>query len=476
MPQSTTQAAQATQPARATTLPSDPFSPFVASDADPFDTKKLCHLLRRAAFGPTVKRLDDGRDKSVSQVLDGLLNFDAEDDPFESSVESLEGFVNFTEPRSVASYWFYRMLNSPHPLQERVALFWHNRFATGAGKVDNGRLMHEQIQLFREKGLGDYRELVVALGRDPAMLIWLDGQSNRKGKPNENYAREVMELFTLGIGNYTEKDVQELARCFTGWSVKDEQAVFDPKQFDSGEKQVLGQDGNFDSESAVDVLLAQPAASKYLAWNLLREFVHPEPTDEQVDHYAKRVIANDWNIRKTLREMLASRLFFSDWAYRSRIKGPVELAVGAGLAMGGKVSTDFLRESCQRLGQNLLYPPNVKGWPGDKVWINANTVLLRFNFAMQMATQRQREFVRKDDLSDWLKKNKIDSADDVLDHFATLLLDGQIPSDAREKLLDYMNRDSKNEPKPYKLTAESINSKVRGLMHMMMTMPEYQLA
>jgi hypothetical protein len=454
----------------------DPFSPFVPTESEPFDQRRLGHLLRRCAFGATTDRLERWRGKSVSEVLDWLLNFDAADDPFEASVQSLEGFVNFTEPRSVASYWFYRMLNTPHPMQERMALFWHNRFATGAGKVENGRLMHEQVQTFRRLGLGSFRELAIAMGRDPAMLIWLDGQSNRKGKPNENYAREVMELFTLGIGNYSERDVQELARAFTGWQVQNEQALFDPKRFDDGEKDVLGKRDNLDSESAVDLLLAQPAASKHLSRNLLIEFVHPDPTDEQVDHYAARLVACEWNVKPVLREMLASRLFFSDWAYRSRIKGPVELAVGAGLAMGGKVSTEFLRDQCARLGQSLLYPPNVKGWPGDKVWINANTVLLRFNFAMQMATQRQREFVRKSDLDGWLKDNEIESANDVLSYLTVLLLDGQIPGEARDTLLDYINRDQKGEVKTFKLTAESINSKVRGLMHMMMTMPEYQLA
>jgi uncharacterized protein (DUF1800 family) len=456
--------------------PRDPFSPFAATESDPFDTRLRCHLWRRTAFGATPRRLESTRTKNPGEIVDSLLNYDPADDPFEQSAESLEGFVNFTQPSSVASYWFYRMLNSSHPMQERIALFWHNRFATGANKVDNGRLMHGQIQTFRKMGLGSFRELCVAMGRDPAMLIWLDGQTNRKGKPNENYAREVMELFTLGIGNYSEHDVQELARAFTGWKVVEEEAVFDSKQFDDGQKQVLGQKGNFDSKSAVDVILAQPAASKHLSRHLLQEFVHPEPLDEQVDHYAKRLTESDWNVKVVLREMLTSQLFYSDWAYRSRIKGPVELAVGAGLAMGGKVSTDFLREQCVRLGQNLLNPPNVKGWPGDKVWINSNTVLLRFNFAMQMATQRQKEFVRKGDLDEWLKQNEIASADDVLNHLAVLLIDGDLPPEARTKFLDYMNRDQKNQLKPFKLTPDTINSKVRGLVHMMMTMPEYQLA
>jgi uncharacterized protein (DUF1800 family) len=457
--------------------PDQPFEKFEQTGAEPLNERRLCHLLRRTSFGVSPKKLAAMKGKSADEIIDSLLDFDPMVDPFESMVNELEGFVNFTLANSVASYWFYRMLNTPHPMQERIALFWHGRWATGAGKVENGRYMHRQIQTFRQLGLGSFRELCVVMGRDPAMLIWLDGRSNVKGKPNENYAREVMELFTLGIGNYTEGDVKELARAFTGWKIngEEEKVYFDRKQFDDGEKTILGQTGKFDSESAVDLLLSQPIAPKHLAKNLLKEFIHPQPTDEHIEHYAKRLIAHEWDVKKVMREMLSSRLFFSDWAYRARIKSPVELAVGAALAMGGKVSTDFLRESTIRLGQNLLNPPNVKGWPGDKTWINSNTVLLRFNFAMQMATQRQREFVRKSAIDDWLEQNKIKSADDVIDHFAAVLLDGELPDEAREKFVDYMNLDSKNNEKPFKLSGETINSKVRGLLHMMMTMPEFQL-
>lgn len=460
----------------AVTPPERPFDAFEPTDADAFDTRKLCHLLRRTSFGVTTQRIDSFKGKSPKAAVDQIVGYDAENDPFDAMVQGLEGFVNFTQPQSVASYWYYRMVNSPQPMQERIALFWHGRWATGSNKVDNGRLMHGQIQTFRKLGLGSFRELSIAMTRDPAMLIYLDGQYNRKGKPNENYAREVMELFTLGIGNYSEKDVQELARCFTGWKIEDEQSTFDAKQFDSGEKTVLGKTGKFDSEGAVDLLLEQPAASKHLARNLLIEFVHTEPTDAMVEHYAKRLTENDWQLKPVLTEMLTSRLFYSEWAYRARIKSPIELAVGAALAMGGKVSSDFLREQCVRLGQNLLNPPNVKGWPGGQAWINSNTVLLRFNFAMQMATQRQREFVRRGDLDDWFKEHKLSSADDVLDHFSLVLLDGKLPDDARKQLVEYMNKDSKGTTKPFKLNTDTVNSKVRGVLHMMMTMPEFQLA
>ena len=408
--------------------------------------------------------------------MDGLLGYDPANDPFAALVDGLEGFVNLTQPPSVASYWYYRMLNSPQPMQERLAFFWHNRWASGAQKVENGRLMHEQIQTFRRLGIGSFRKLAVAMGRDPAMLIYLDGQYNRKGKPNENYGREVMELFTLGIGNYTEQDVQELARAMTGWHIEVESAVFDVHQFDAGSKLLFGKSSNFDSESAVDQLLAQPAASRHLARNLLVEFVHDEPLDEHVDHYAKRIVEHDWEVKPVLAEMLTSRLFYSDWAYRARIKSPVELAVGAGLAMGGKVSTDFLRESCVRLGQSLLNPPNVKGWPGGRDWINSNTVLLRYNFAMSMATHRQREFVRGDHLESWLGEHNVKTADDVLNHFSLLLLDGSLRKDAHDELAEFLNHDSKGAVRPFSVTSETVNSKVRPVIHMMMTMPEFQLA
>ncbi len=456
--------------------PERPFEEYGASEADPFDTRKLCHLLRRTTFGVTPKRLAQFKGKSSKEVVAALLNYDPANDPFEAMVEGLEGFVDLTQSQSVASYWYYRMINSPQPVQERVALFWHGRWATGAGKVGDGRLMHQQVQTFRKMGVGSFRELAVAMGRDPAMLIWLDGQYSRKGKPNENYAREVMELFTLGIGNYTEIDVKELARAFTGWHVEDTQAKFDVTQFDAGRKEVLGHSGDFDSESAVDVLLSQPAAATHLSRNLLVEFVHPTPLDEHVNHYAQRLVELKWNVKDVLAEMLISRMFFSDWAYRARIKSPVELAVGAALAMGGKVSTDFIREQCTRLGQNLLNPPNVKGWPGGETWINSNTVLLRYNFAMQMATGRQREFVRKGDLDELLKEHKINTADEVLDHFSLVLLDGQLRDDARPQLMEYMNTDAKGNRKEFKMSPEMVNSKVRGVLHMMMTMPEFQLA
>ncbi len=457
------------------TQPSEGLQPYLASDR-PLDSRWLNHLLRRAAFGTTPARTTQLQGKNLTEVIESLFDYDTTQDPFAPLVDQLEGFVNFNQTASVASYWYYRMLNSPHPLQERIALFWHTHFATSGGKVERGRLMHQQIQLFRRQGLGSFRDLLIAVSRDPAMLIWLDGQSNRKGKPNENYAREVMELFSLGIGNYSERDIKELAKAMTGWRVQDEEAIFDPKQFDDGIKEICGSKGRFDSESAVDVLLKQPACSKFIAKKLLREFVHPDPTPQHIDHYAKRLVDENWQIKIVLREMMSSRMFFSDWSYRSRIKSPIELAVGSAQVVGGKVDTSFLRESCTRMGQNLLNPPNVKGWEGGEDWINANTVMLRFNFAMQMSSQRQNEFVRKSDLDKWLKQTGVKTADDVVGYYANLMLDGKLDDEDRETFIDFMNRGTKGEKKSFVLSPEMVNTKVKGLLHLMMAMPEYQLA
>jgi uncharacterized protein (DUF1800 family) len=306
------------------------------------------------------------------------------------------------------------------------------------------------------------------------MLVWLDGQTSRKGKPNENFAREVMELFTLGVGNFTEQDVRQLARAFTGWRIEEDHSVLHKDQFDDREKTIFGETDEFDSDSAIDLILQQPAAPRHLATKMLCEFVHPEPTEDQIDHYAKALVDANWQVKPVLRDMVSSRMFFSPWAYRSRIKSPAELVVGSALAIGGKPNIQFLREAMSKMGQNLLYPPNVKGWDGDRAWINSNTILVRLNFCMSIATGRNPggsdAMARKNDRIYGLK-----SADEVLDVYGRLLLDGKIAKSAREKLTSYLNIDDKGKEQLW-VDSDTLYNKVRDTLHMMMTVPEYQLA
>jgi len=463
--------------------PGDQFRVFEPNAEQGFEDRWVSHLFRRAGFGASAEELDRFKGKSVESALGFLMDYDPGDDPMGRQFEEMVGFINPNNPSDIQNWWLHRMLHSPRAMQEKIALFWHGRFATSLGKVEQPMWMNRQIDLFRKHGMGNYRQLLIEVGHDPAMLVWLDGRFNRKGKPNENYGRELMELFTLGIGNYTEKDVKEMARCFTGWQVKESEAVFTRQQFDDGEKTILGETGDFDSESAIDVILKQPAASKFLAKHLLLEFVHPEPVKEQVEHYAQRLVECKWEIKPVLREMLSSRMFFSEWAYRSKIKSPVELVVGACHAIGGKVSDQFLREQTSKMGQAILYPPSVKGWDGQEMWINANTVLLRFNVGFSLSEQRNNEYAVRADIEGDLARHKIRTGQQIVDHFARVMLDGKVDEEARKKLLDYLKRDTKGKNSGQMMGGgmmmadEAANTgRVRGMLHLMMSMSEYQLA
>jgi hypothetical protein len=461
--------------------PSDPFKPFCASSDQPWDVHAAGHLLRRAGFGPTEQRLDQILKQSPQGAVASLIDYDVSVDPLDDLLESVNGFVlpfsridkNDRFATTAPTWCVYRMLYTQRALQEKLALFWHNRFATSLVKVENQMLMHHQIDLFRRMGMGSFRDMLVAVGRDPAMLVWLDGQTNRKGHPNENYAREIMELFALGVGNYTEKDIQELARAFTGWRVNGEQAFFDGKTFDDGVKEAFGKRGNFNDESAVDLILEQPAAPRFIARKLLQEFVSPYPLPEHVEHYAKRLRECKWEIKPVLTEILTSRLFFSDWAYRSKIKSPLELVIGTALALGGKPHVSFLRDQAAKMGQSILMPPGVKGWDGGEAWINANTILMRFNFALAATTQRGGEFVRKSEIESHLAACGLDTAEKITDHFSRLLLDGRVDDDARKSFLEYANS---NQGKGSASKGENYNPTIRGLLHLIMSSPEYQLA
>jgi uncharacterized protein (DUF1800 family) len=447
--------------------PSDAFSPFVPTADEPFDHRRLSHLLRRATLGVAPDRFRACASESPGQVVDALISYDPADDrPYAELIDGLGSISPLYSPEDAQKWWLMRMLDTPRPLQERVALFWHNHFATSVGKVRQPALVSRQIDLFRRLGLGSFRDLLLGVTKDAAMLLWLDGSRNKRGRPNENYAREVMELFTLGIGHYTERDVQELARAFTGFQVLDESVEFFPFAFDDGAKNVLGHQGKFNAQSAVDLLLDQPAAPKHIARKLLKEFVHPDPQSAHVDHYARRLLFHKWQLKPVLREILTSRLFFSDYAWRSKIKSPCELVVGSILALGVQRDTAFARTAMEAMGQALLSPPSVKGWDGGEVWINANTILQRYNFALDLLTRQDVPAALAR-----LEQRGVRTAEQVVDHYASLLLDGRLDAIARAKLVQYLSAG-----KPFHLAPETIENQIRGVAHLMMCTPEYQLA
>ncbi len=277
-------------------------------------------------------------------------------------------------------WWFREMLNTPSPLTEKMTLFWHNHFATSQLKVRFGGFIYRQNILLRRYALGNFGTLLHEIARDPAMLLYLDGANSRKEQPNENFAREVMELFTMGEGNYTEKDIKEVARAFTGWSLDREtgQFMFRRGIHDYSNKTIFGKTGNFEGDQVLDLILARPETAQFITRKLWREFVSPEPDEKEVKRMAAIFKESGYNIGKLMRVMLSSDAFYAMDNRATLIKSPVEFVVGTLKTF--EIEAPSLRPfvlTAAMLGQNVFAPPNVRGWPGGEAWINSATLLGR---------------------------------------------------------------------------------------------------
>ncbi|MCY7386743.1 MAG: DUF1800 domain-containing protein [Burkholderiales bacterium] len=277
-------------------------------------------------------------------------------------------------------WWFREMLSTPAPLAEKMTLFWHNHFATSQQKVRFTPLLYRQNVVLRRNALGNFGTMLREMARDPAMLIYLDGANSRKEQPNENFAREVMELFTLGEGNYSERDIKEVARAFTGWSVDRETGEFMFRRgiHDYGNKTVFGKTGNFDGDQVIDILLKRPEAAQFITRKLWKEFVSPTPDEAQMAKLASGFRESGYDIAKLMRAMLSSDAFYATENRAALIKSPVEFVVGTMKTF--EIETPNLRPfvlASALLGQNVFAPPNVKGWPGGEAWINSATLLGR---------------------------------------------------------------------------------------------------
>jgi uncharacterized protein (DUF1800 family) len=291
------------------------------------------------------------------------------------------------QARDLKAWWMAEMLTTPSPLTEKMVLFWHNHFVSSLRKVRMPLLMYRQHVALRQHALGSFRDMLHAMARDPAMLIYLDGAASRKGQPNENFAREVMELFTLGEGRYTEDDVKEAARAFTGWSVDRETGEFmsRPAVHDAGIKIVLGVTGRHDGAAVLDILLARPETAEFIVSKLWREFIAAEPDLREVRSIAQKFRTSGYDIRTALRELLTSDAFYAPQNTASLVKSPVDLVVGTLRQFRMTVADPLpFALTVGRLGQDLFAPPNVRGWPGGDAWINATTLLARKQF-LEMA-------------------------------------------------------------------------------------------
>ncbi len=367
------------------------------NDSAPWNLRRVVHLHRRAGFAATWKELQrdlrDGAGLAIDRVLDGKARSSGVPKDFTSLADSLgEAAVRSDNPERLKAWWLYRMLHSPDPLTEKLTLTWHDHFATSNLKIDDLVAMRRQNEVFRKHARGSFGDLVRAVVRDPTMLLWLDAESNRKGSPNENLARELLELFTLGIGNYSEDDVKNAARALTGWTVLDGEFHDEGDGHDEGKKTILGQVGRWRGDDLIRITLDHPATAQRLAWRLCRLLMgEGVVTDAALGEFARGLRKHELNIEWGVATLLRSKLFFSEANLGSKIASPPEFALSAVWAFEmsePSPNTLLLAEWLALMGQDLFYPPNVGGWSGGKDWLSAQYVIARANFATALAQGR----------------------------------------------------------------------------------------
>jgi uncharacterized protein (DUF1800 family) len=434
----------------------------------PWNLIQAGHLFRRAAFGANWDQLQqalpDGPQRTIDKLLKPQADIEAFNNAYDEYDNSAAGSV-----KNLRAWWLRRIIQTPHPLLEKMTLFWHSHFATNSDKVKNPRLMLQHIQLLRSHALNSFREMLQAISHDPAVLIWLRADANRKALPNENFARTLMETFTMGAGNYREKDVREAARAFTGWFVLRSRLRYISREHDVNTKEVLGERGNFTGDDVVRIVLKQPATSRVLVRKLYRCLIcETEEPDAPMISPLAETFAKDYDIMKLTETMLRSNLFFSHAAYRRRMKSPVEFALGIIKALEGVVSTTQLTQDLAGLGQNLYNPPTENGWAGGRHWINSATLAGRSNLAWSLL---QGSGPYGDKLNPWALANKHGFS--TLKSAAQLLLDLFLQSDLSP---DVYKTVFKTLQSPSGSGIDDPVETLRRFAHSVVTLPEFHLA
>ena len=492
----------------------------------PLSTQKwndetAAHLLNRGAFGGTPGEIEAARKKGLAAVVRELVevNSDAANVPppawahprniraqrmeIKAAKDQGQNFqekareVRMMESENILDlrrWWLERMMTGLAPLLEKMTLFWHGHFATSVQKVKDAYWMWLQNDTLRHNALGNFATLVKKISRDPAMMIYLDLQQNRKEHPNENWARELMELFTVGIGNYSEQDIRESARAFTGYRIDmtTQQFRFAPMQQDRRPKNFMDRTGALNGDEIIDILVNKPACAQFIGRKLWRFFVEDEPSPQIVDAIASSIRAHNYEMRPVLREIFSSAEFYSDRVMRTQIKSPIQYLIQTSKLLETQLPSPIVAQNAMRqMDQILFAPPNVKGWDGGKAWISTSTLLFRYNFAsylingdaMSPANAPQRRqgadlgFRRPAQLAEQTRRDPID-------------INKIIPAELREKPRDLVNllsarlfqvRPPEKETSAFVQYLEARkpdtgDETMRGLVHLMMSTPQFQLA
>jgi uncharacterized protein (DUF1800 family) len=377
----------------------------------------------------------------------------------------------------LSAWWLDRILKTGRQLEEKMTLFWHNHFATSNAKVKNARFMLGQYRTLKKYALGSFQDLLHAITIDPAMMVWLDTVESRKGKPNENYARELMELFSLGIGNYTEHDIREAARAFTGYEILDRKGALNPRQHDPAAKTVFGKTGPFDGEQVVDLCLEKPACPHFLVRKLYRFLVSEStpPPDELLAPLVRQYRASHFDTGKLVETILRSEHFFAPETYRAKVKSPAEFVAGIVRGLEGHAGSLPLAQAMEGLGQILFAPPSVKGWDGGPAWLNGQTLLFRQNLALSLTSGDDARFAAKCDPVGLLERHgavrPVAGAEFLLD----LFLQGHVSEETRSAVIDTFKNAAVTKHPPYWTAADTANHAKRAATHLVLTLPEFQL-
>ena len=468
-----------------------------------WNVRQAAHLLRRAGFGGSPAEIAALAARPMREAVASLINFPSvtlpeqpQDLPDESAIDMqlrdgmlAAGKLPRADPalvdlrkarrklqvRSVMAtqlWWLDRMIATPAPLQEKMTLFWHGHFTTAAiQKNVTPREIIAQNTLFRRFALGDIRDLTQRVAVDPAMLKYLDNLHNEAAHPNENFARELMELYTLGIGNYSEADVREGARAWTGLRLRraTDEVYLNERFFDTGSKTFLGKTGNWRGTDAVNIIFEQPAAARFFATKLLTFFVYAEPEPQLVDAVAELLRAHKYVLAPVMETLFASNVFHSERAYRSLVKSPVEFVVGSYRLFGVANAQPAALPALKRMTQVLFYPPNVKGWPGGSAWLNSSTVLARENFADALMTANV-----VDGAASWLLAAGPSSPANAAKAIVDSIVQGDASPASVSRLEAFLA--GADTAANGALSGENFEQRMRGGAYLTMAMPAYQLA
>jgi uncharacterized protein (DUF1800 family) len=452
------------------------WSPFEPSAEQPWNRRAAAHLCRRAGFGATSEELDKLVNRPPAEVARSFVENATAASQLDPEADVLATAMLATgNSRNLAAWWLHRMLNSSwsgsdaatsSPLLEKLTLFWHGHFATGADKVEDAEMMFAQNRLLRRHALGDFGAMTQEISRDPAMLIYLDSTTNRKAHPNENYAREIMELFCLGEGNYTERDIQELARCFTGWEVRRKKFRFNQYQHDTGSKTFFGDTGTFGGEEGVEVVLKQKALPHFIARKLIQFFVFDEPAapEHLVDPLSQLLRQSNLQIAPVIEQILASNLFYSPFSVGRKVRSPVELGIGMLRCLDGSSNLERLARGLDEIGQAVFYPPNVKGWDGGRAWINTSTLLGRSNLIGELLRNESTRFAGQN-LETLARKSGVTAPDRMIQWLDELFLAAPLSVEARQELLAFAEQ-----------TTGDPSQRIARLIQTMSTVPQFHLA